>query len=92
MDWVKEYGHAWEAHLREAWADPKCNIAEATSRLGVTRKVIRKQASRCGLVIAKPGQRLPQACENWQAVAWQANSADAGGDRRKPEQMDYLCY
>jgi Tn7-like transposition protein D len=64
VDWVKEYGHTWDTKLRKVWADPKCDLTEAASRLGVTRRVIRKQASRCGLVLAKPGQRLPDRATN----------------------------
>ena len=65
MDWVREYGHAWEAELRKVWVDRKYNITQVASHLGVTRRMIRKQASRCGLVIAKPGQRSPQRARNW---------------------------
>jgi hypothetical protein len=35
MDWVREYGHAWDAELRKVWADPKCDLTEAASRLGL---------------------------------------------------------
>jgi hypothetical protein len=64
LDWVREYGHAWKAELRRVWADREFNITQVASHLGVTARVIRTQAARCGLVIAKPGQRFPERAKD----------------------------
>ena len=64
MVWVREYGYTWKAELRKVWADQRYNITQAASHLGVSVMVARTQASRCGLVVPKPGQRMPQCAKD----------------------------
>jgi hypothetical protein len=64
MVWIRDYGHAWKAELRKVWADHRYTIAQAASHLGVTAQVVRTQASLCGLVVPKPGQRMSQRAKD----------------------------
>ena len=82
MVWVREYGHLWIAELRKVWADPRYNIIQVASHLKVTAMVVRAQASRCGLVFPKPGQRTQRA-QDWRlqprrrgSVYWADRDAD----------------
>ncbi len=64
MVWIRDYGFTWKAELQRVWVDHRYNNAQAASHLGVTAMVVRTQASLCGLVVPKPGQRMSQRAKD----------------------------
>jgi hypothetical protein len=78
--WVRDYGHVWIAELRRIWADPRSNMIQHASHLGVTVTVVRTQACRCGLVFPKPGKKTPQRAKDWRlqrlSVFWANRDTD----------------
>jgi hypothetical protein len=78
--WVRDYGHVWIAELRKIWADPRSNMIQVASHLGVTVTVVRTQACRCGLVFPKPGKKTPQRAKDWRlqrlSVFWANRDTD----------------
>lgn len=55
---VRAFGHAWEAALREEWADAGISLEGAARRLGVDAKTVRARAASAGLPWPKPGGRM----------------------------------